>query len=60
MLVLTRYKGECLMIGDDVEVRIINTINGEVSIGIEAPRDIEVHREEIYHKIKAKMKSHQD
>ena len=52
MLVLTRRLGENIVIGDDIIIRILN-VNGQVKLGIEAPREIEVHREEIYEKIKS-------
>lgn len=52
MLVLTRRIGETLLIGEDIKVTV-NVIRGnQVQIGIDAPRDISVHREEIYEKIK--------
>lgn len=53
MLVLTRNTGETLMIGDDVAVKIIGTSGNQVRIGIDAPRELEVHREEIYQQIQA-------
>lgn len=53
MLVITRRIDETLYIGDDVQIKIIGTDErGEVKIGIAAPRDIAVHRQEIYDKIK--------
>jgi carbon storage regulator len=51
MLILTRNIGERLMIGDDVVVTVLGMEGNEVIIGITAPRDIPVHREEIYQKI---------
>jgi carbon storage regulator len=52
MLVLMRRIGEKIMISDDIEIQILD-INGlQVKIGIKAPKDIPVHREEIYLKIK--------
>lgn len=53
MLVLTRRPGESLMIGDDVELTILGTKGYQVRIGIEAPKEVSVHREEIYNRIKA-------
>lgn len=53
MLVLTRRTGEAITIGDDVEVRILE-VNGEkVRVGIEAPTEIAVHREEVRERIDA-------
>jgi len=47
MLVLTRRTGERLMIGDDVNVSVLSVKGNQVRIGIDAPRDVAVHREEI-------------
>ena len=51
MLILTRRAGETVMIGDKVSVTIVAIQGNQVRIGVDAPRDIEVHREEIYQKI---------
>ncbi len=51
MLILTRKPTEVIMIGDDVKIMILGVNNGQVRIGIEAPKNIEVHRQEIYDKI---------
>lgn len=48
MLVLTRQPEESIMIGDDIEVFIVGVAGDRVRIGITAPRDIPVHRKEIY------------
>lgn len=53
MLILTRKVGESIMIGDSVEVKILGLRAGQVKIGIEAPKDLKVHREEIYERIRA-------
>lgn len=53
MLILTRKIGEKLLIGDNVEITVLNTRGGQVKLGVNAPKDVSVHREEIYHKIKA-------
>lgn len=51
MLILTRRIGETLMIGHDVEITLLGIKNNQARIGINAPKEIEVHREEIYYKI---------
>lgn len=51
MLKLTRNPGEAIMIGDDIVVRVMEIRPGQVSIGIDAPKHIEVHREEVYKRI---------
>lgn len=55
MLILTRKVGESIMIGEDVEVKVLGLRAGQVKIGIEAPKDLNVHREEIYERIRAEQ-----
>jgi carbon storage regulator len=51
MLVLTRKAGEGILIGDDIVVRIMECKDGRIRIGIEAPKDKKIYREEIYERI---------
>ena len=51
MLVLTRKVDECINIGDDIVVRVIDANQGNVRLGIEAPRNVSIYRQEIYEKI---------
>ncbi len=53
MLVLNRKVGESIIIGENIEVRILEISDGKLKIGIEAPRDITILRKEVYDEIKA-------
>jgi len=52
MLILTRRVGETLMIGDEVTVTVLGVKGNQVRIGVNAPKDVSVHREEIYDRIR--------
>jgi carbon storage regulator len=52
MLILTRRTGESLKIGDNIEITVLGVKGNQVRIGINAPKDVPVHREEIYTRIK--------
>jgi len=51
MLILTRRVGETLMVGDDVSITVLGVKGNQVRIGVNAPKDVSVHREEIYLRI---------
>lgn len=51
MLILTRRVGETLVIGDDVSITVLGVKGNQVRVGINAPKDVSVHREEIYERI---------
>ena len=51
MLILTRKVGEAVAVGDDIQISVVEIKGTQVKLGIQAPKNIEVHREEIYQKI---------
>lgn len=51
MLILTRRVGETIMVGDEVTVTVLGVKGNQVRIGVNAPKDVSVHREEIYQRI---------
>ena len=52
MLVLSRHRDECIMIGDDVTITVVDIRGDKVRLGIDAPKNIPVHRQEVYDAIK--------
>ncbi|HHV59494.1 MAG TPA: carbon storage regulator CsrA [Clostridiaceae bacterium] len=56
MLILSRKKDQSIMIGDNIEVKIIDIQGDQVRLGINAPKNIAVHRKEIYYEIKEENK----
>jgi carbon storage regulator len=57
MLILTRRVGEKLMIGDDISVTVLGVKGNQVRIGVHAPENVSVHREEIYQRILSERES---
>lgn len=60
MLILTRRVGETVMIGNEVTVTVLGVKGNQVRIGINAPKTVAVHREEIYERIKREQQGDQD
>ena len=60
MLVLSRKRDESIMIGDDVVLTVIEIRGDKVRIGIDAPREVPVHRREVYEAIREEQAAHED
>lgn len=60
MLILTRRVGEALMVGDEVTVTVLGVKGNQVRIGVNAPKHVSVHREEIYERIRAEQQAELD
>lgn len=56
MLILSRKKGEAIKIGDDIEIKVVAISGDQVKIGIDAPKYIEVYRQELYEQIQVENK----
>ena len=51
MLILTRRSGEAVIVGDNVRIAVLDIRGNQVRLGVEAPREVSVHREEVYRRI---------
>ena len=60
MLILTRRVGETLMVGDEVTVTVLGVKGNQVRIGVNAPKEVAVHREEIYQRIQREKNGEED
>ena len=58
MLILTRRVGESLVIGDDVHITVLGVKGNQVRVGVNAPKTVTVHREEIYERIQQEQAGH--
>ena len=60
MLILTRKVGESVLIGDDISITVLSVRGNQVKLGVQAPKEVSVHREEIYHRILQSKDEHVD
>ena len=60
MLILTRKVGESVLIGDDISITVLSVRGNQVKLGVQAPKEVSVHREEIYHRILQSKDEHID
>ena len=60
MLILTRKVNESLLVGDDVKLTVLGIKGGQIRIGISAPRDVSVHRQEVYDRIQQEQKGQKE
>ena len=60
MLILTRRIGETVVIGDDVKITVLGVKGNQVRLGVDAPKDVSVHREEIYQRIQSEKDQGED
>jgi len=56
MLILTRKSGETITIGENIQIRVLGVKGGQVRIGVDAPREVSVNREEVFERVQAEEK----
>ena len=60
MLILTRKVGESVLIGDDISITVLSVRGNQVKLGVQAPKEVSVHREEIFQRIQQSKDEHVD
>ena len=60
MLILTRKVGESVLVGDDISITVLSVRGNQVKLGVQAPKEVSVHREEIYQRIQQSKDEHID
>lgn len=60
MLILSRKIGESIMIDDRIDVKVLEIVDGKIKLGIEAPKDVTIHRKEVYDEIRNENKKASD